>query len=80
MVNCPHLRNPEKETVADASKLSWLSKDKWLTALRMHLSTSHVMGSSGFLSFSPMYCLMPLMTLCSSIYSHAEKGMSSSTV
>jgi len=78
-VNSLHLRNPEKTTVADASNLSWPSKDEWVVASRMCLSTLHVLGNFGFLSFFPMYCLMPLITLCSSTDPHAEKGMSALT-
>ena len=46
-VNSLHLRNPEKAVVLAASKLSWMSQDKWAVCSRTQLSTSHVMGSLG---------------------------------
>src|SRR5882672_11316907 len=62
-VNSPHLRNPANAVVVDASKLSLFNREEWEAASSMQPSTSQVIGSLGFLSRSPMYLLIPRMTL-----------------
>ena len=79
IVNSPHLRNPENAVVAATSMLSLLDRVVWVADARMHVRTSHVMGSLGLRSHSPMYLLMPLMTLWSIGDSHAENDKPAST-
>src|SRR5882672_11157606 len=62
-VNLPHLRKPANAVVVDASKLSLSDREEWEAASSMWPSTSQVIGSLGFLLRSPMYLLIPRMTL-----------------
>src|SRR5882672_12633527 len=77
-VNSPHLRKPENAEVTEASKLSRSSRLAWLEASNNCLRIAHVIGSLGFLSRSPMYLLIPLMTCWSRGDSQAENGRSAS--
>src|SRR5882724_10821316 len=72
IVNSPHLRKPANAVVTAASILSLLDKVGCVTDARMRARTSRVIGSLGMRSRSPMYLLMPLMTLWSNGDSHAE--------
>src|SRR5882672_8798502 len=73
-MNSPHLRKPENAEVTEASKLSCSSRLVWLEASNSCLSITHVIGSLGFLSHSPMYLSIPHMTCWSSGDSQAENG------
>jgi len=66
MVNSTHLRNPVNAVVEATSKLSQPSREEWVGDASMCVSTSHVMGSLGICSCSPMYLLIPHMMHCSS--------------
>src|SRR5882672_7361231 len=79
IVNSPHLRNPTKAMVTEASKLRHPSREVWVEASSNCLSMAQVIGILGFLLRSPMYLLIPLMTCWSRGDSQAENGRSAST-
>src|SRR5882672_12696643 len=74
VVNYPHLRNPMKAMVTEASKLRCPSREAWVEVSSNCLSMAQVIGILGFLSQSPMYLLIPLMMHWSRGYFQAENG------
>jgi len=58
-VNLLHLRKSENADVVAAYKLSQTSSEAWVAASRSFLSISHVMGSLGLCSLSPINLLIP---------------------